>query len=76
MKISTTLFLTSNIFVNVYEDSSKEYVFMKLPSNQEINPLNTNITNLGCNNWSPLLHLFNNWSPPLTYQISPDSTFS
>jgi hypothetical protein len=66
MKISTTLFLTSNIFVNVYEDSSKEYVFMKLPSNQEINPLNTNITNLGCNNWDP----------PLTYQISPDSTFS
>jgi hypothetical protein len=69
MKISTTLFLTSNIFVNVYEDSSKEYVFMKLPSNQEINqvsPVNTNITNLGCNNWDP----------PLTYQISPDSTFS
>ena len=49
--------------MNIYSDSSKEYVFMKLPSNQEINPLNTNISN----NWSPLLHLFNNWSPPLTY---------
>jgi hypothetical protein len=56
-KIIMTMFLTSNIYMNVYSDSSKEYVFMKLPSNQEINPLNTNITNLGCNNWDP----------PLTY---------
>jgi hypothetical protein len=51
MNISTTLFLTSNIFVNVYEDSSKKYVFLELPS--ELNEVNTNLDNLGCNNWSP-----------------------
>ncbi len=51
------MFLTSNIYMNVYSDSSKEYVFMEIPSNQEIDPVNTNISNLGCNNWDP----------PLTY---------
>ena len=54
-KIIMTMFLTSNIYMNVYSDSSKEYVFMEIPS--EIEPVNTNISSLGCNNWDP----------PLTY---------
>ena len=53
-KIIITMFLTSNIYMNVYSDSSKKYVFMKIPSSQEIDQVNTNIR-LGCNNWNPPL---------------------
>ena len=41
--------------MNIYSDSSKEYVFIKIPYKQEVNSLNTNISSLGCNNWSPPL---------------------